>query len=192
MTDSGASTDNGAHAGYGAPPAHGRFCKGQSGNPRGRPRKPPFELPYDTVFNASITVMQNGQPKQVTVEEALILKIKKDALTGTARATTDLRKLLAIGPKVRQARQAGVPDKFHIRTTEVNSIGEAISALRIVKKLDPYGPNCRYMLEPWIVQLALSRLGDRQLSVEDQQQVYANTRTPHKVDWPDWWVIKRG
>ena len=57
----------------------------------------------------------------------------------------------------------------------------------MARKLDPYRPTARMMLEPWIVEAALKRLGDRRLSREEQQIVLAATRTPHKVTWPAWW-----
>jgi len=60
----------------------------------------------------------------------------------------------------------------------------------MARKLDPYRPSARMMLEPWIVEAALKRLGDRVLSREDQEIVLAATRTPHKVRWPDWWATE--
>ena len=43
------------------------------------------------------------------------------------------------------------------------------------------------MIEPWLVDAALARLGERQLTLEEQAEVWFSTRTPHKVSWPDWW-----
>jgi len=45
-------------------------------------------------------------------------------------------------------------------------------------------------IEPWLVEAALARLGDRQLSVEEQGKVVAAVRTPWRVRWPDWWSVK--
>ena len=42
-------------------------------------------------------------------------------------------------------------------------------------------------LEPWIVEMALDRLGKRRLTLQEQQTVLRATRTPKKVRWPDWW-----
>mgnify|MGYP003612878777 FL=1 len=67
------------------------------------------------------------------------------------------------------------------------SVNGALEPLRMARKLDPYRPSARMMLEPWIVEAALARLGDRRLSREEQEIVLAATRTPHKVRWPDWW-----
>jgi hypothetical protein len=46
------------------------------------------------------------------------------------------------------------------------------------------------VLEPWLVEEALARLGDRRLSLEEQAEVVRATRTPRKVRWPDWWEIR--
>jgi hypothetical protein len=46
--------------------------------------------------------------------------------------------------------------------------------------------------QPWIVEAALARLGTRQLTEAEQQEVWNNTRTPHKVNWPEWWSVRSG
>jgi hypothetical protein len=45
------------------------------------------------------------------------------------------------------------------------------------------------LLEPWLVEAALARLGERRLTPEEQETVVQATRTPHKVKWPQWWEI---
>jgi hypothetical protein len=62
--------------------------------------------------------------------------------------------------------------------------------LRMASKLDRFRPSARILLEPWLVQEALSRLGDRRLSPDEQAKVVGATRTPHKVRWPEWWTVK--
>jgi hypothetical protein len=49
----------------------------------------------------------------------------------------------------------------------------------------------RHELQPWIVEAALSRLGPRRLSIEEQRVVVVAARTPHKVNWPDWWSVRQ-
>ena len=70
------------------------------------------------------------------------------------------------------------------------SVNSALEPLRMATKLDRYRPSARIMLEPWLVEEALARLGDRRLSLEEQAKVVRAVRTPHKVRWPDWWEIK--
>ena len=59
--------------------------------------------------------------------------------------------------------------------------------LKIATALDIDRPSARMMLEPWIVEAALARLGNRRLTRDEQQTVLKATRTPRKVHWPEWW-----
>ena len=45
----------------------------------------------------------------------------------------------------------------------------------------------RPVSQPWLVEAALIRLGDRRLTPEQQATIVKATRTPHKVRWPGWW-----
>jgi hypothetical protein len=57
----------------------------------------------------------------------------------------------------------------------------------MVVKINRYSPSGYYKLKPWIVQAALERLGNRRLTVEEQQLVIEATQFPDKVQWPEWW-----
>ena len=56
--------------------------------------------------------------------------------------------------------------------------------------LDRYRGTARMVLEPWIVEAALARLAEKQLTPEEQRVELKATRTPAKVRWPEWWVIR--
>ena len=45
----------------------------------------------------------------------------------------------------------------------------------------------RAYLRPWVVDAALARLADRQLTSEQQRVVIASVQHPEKVSWPAWW-----
>ena len=47
--------------GYGRPPSSTRFRKGQSGNPKGRPRNRSREIPYDAVLGQMVTIREDGR-----------------------------------------------------------------------------------------------------------------------------------
>ena len=57
-------------------------------------------------------------------------------------------------------------------------------------KLGAYRDTARVVLEPWLVELALQRLGTGELDLQQQKAVWKGTRTPWKVKWPDWWAYQ--
>jgi len=88
--------------GYGRPPKAHRFKPGQSGNPKGR-RKKPKALPdigtaLDKVFSKQVTINDNGQSRSVHVLEAMILSLVSSATRGNARALLTLVKLAQAFP----------------------------------------------------------------------------------------------
>ena len=88
--------------GYGRPPKAHRFKPGQSGNPKGR-RKKPKALPdigtaLDKVFSRQVTITDNGQSRSVHVLEAMILSLVSSATRGNAKALLTLVKLAQAFP----------------------------------------------------------------------------------------------
>ena len=66
---------------------NGRFQKGQSGNPSGRPKaRRPNNSAFDIILNKSLTVTRNGAERELTVEEALELQTYQAALGGSRMA----------------------------------------------------------------------------------------------------------
>jgi hypothetical protein len=57
-------------------------------------------------------------------------------------------------------------------------------------KLRKYTDDARYELKPWVVELALSRLGTSGLSISEQRTIVDATAKPEKVRWPDWWAVR--
>ncbi len=88
-------------AGPGRPPSASRFRKGESGNPKGRPksRPGPSTSAFDIVIDRTLPVMQNGKAREVTVEEALQHRTYKDAIAGNRAARREVLKMIAVREK---------------------------------------------------------------------------------------------
>ena len=69
-------------------------------------------------------------------------------------------------------------------------IENVLRILRVTTKKFPTDEiRVRWEINSWAVEVALARLGDRQLTTEEQREVWNCTRMRHKVDWPDWWEV---
>lgn len=172
--------------GYGKPPPTTRFRKGQSGNPRGRPKGRHRQLPYDTVLGQMVTIREDGVERQVTAAEAFLLHITKRGLEGDGPAAR------AAMAAIEESRALQRPQRSDISVVTwtvvgVGRVNSAMRKLKMARKLNPYSEHAKMELEPWIVQQALDRLGPRRLTVDEQRTVVAATRTPTKVRWPEWW-----
>jgi hypothetical protein len=90
--------------GYGKPPAHARFRKGQSGNPNGRP-KGTLNLTTTAmrVFREDVVINENGQRKTVTKLEAALKQIANKSASGDLNAT---RFLLMLEEKIEVTLQS--------------------------------------------------------------------------------------
>jgi hypothetical protein len=136
-----------------------------------------------------VTIKQDGVERLVTAAEAFILYMSKRGLDGDVAVA---RSTMAAIEEARSASTANGYSEIQIvmRPVAPGNVNIALEPLRMATKLDRYRPSARMMLEPWLVERALSRLGDNRLSVEEQAKVVRAVRTPHKVRWPDWWKVR--
>jgi Family of unknown function (DUF5681) len=86
--------------GFGKPPKRTRFKKGHSGNAKGRPRKKPdLYSELTKVLREEVTITVDGQREKVTVQQALLLRLRDEALRGEPWAGKLLQKVVAALPE---------------------------------------------------------------------------------------------
>lgn len=180
--------DDGEQVGYKRPPRATRFVKGRSGNPRGRPKNRRREVPYDTVLGQMVTIREDGRERRVTAAEAFLLQLTRKGLAGDSAAA---RASLAAIETARAGRPSTHDNRMLRIVFVIYGIGGVLRTLGMGVKRNPLdAKRVRWELQPWIVQAAIDRLGERVLSPEEQLQVWNVTRTPAKVNWPAWWSEK--
>lgn len=73
--------------GYGRPPQEYQFKKGQSGNPRGRPRKAKSKKQIlEGALNEPVTIRVGAKERKITKQEALIQVQLNNGLNGDTRS----------------------------------------------------------------------------------------------------------
>jgi hypothetical protein len=175
------------------PPKHSRFQKGQSGNPKGRPRKTQpsgSASAFDVIVDKMLTITRNGVPREVGIEEALQHRTYRDAIGGNRSARREVLKMIA---KREQAlAKLAPPPAYTITRAQEEDPDNANAALLIlgIACRDPtdYGPRDtfeRLLLEPWAVQAALSRRrGGSKLDKKDIEDIRRCTRDRGSLRWP--------
>jgi hypothetical protein len=171
----------------------GRFRKGRSGNPGGRPRKQPVAVAsaFDIVVGKTLTVTRNGIPREVTMEEALQHRTYQDAIAGKRMAQRQVLKWIEKREAwIAENRPAAVVHPIRAyRMHDASNADEAMLLLgMVVEDPDRTGPEWTersLLLEPWAVQLALKRRRGRQpLDQKAIDDITRSTSNPRSLRWP--------
>jgi len=99
--------DDDYEVGYGKPPKHTRFQKGQSGNPKGRPKgRRNFATELEEVLEAPVPVTQNGAKVHVSSRQAVLYRLREMALNGDIGPMKQLLELAERHEATKAATQA--------------------------------------------------------------------------------------
>ncbi len=172
--------------GYKRPPQATRFSKGRSGNPKGRPKSRHRQLPYDTVLGQMVTIREDGRERRVTAAEAFLLQLTRKGLQGDSAAA---RSSLAAIETARASRSSQGTDEVLRIIFSTYGVGTVLQTLGMGVKRNQFDKQrVRWEIQPWIIEAALDRFDGRTLTEDEQREVWAVTRRPKTVNWPDWWT----
>jgi hypothetical protein len=102
-----ADHDDSYEIGYKKPPADSRFSKGQSGNPKGRPKGAKnLATLLVKVGRERVRVTINGRTRTITKLEAILLQLANKAISGEDRAAKEILHLLSL---YEESDKSGLP-----------------------------------------------------------------------------------
>ena len=171
-------------------PRHsGRFKKGRTGNPNGRPRKvrPAEASAFQILVDRTLTVTQNGVPREMTVDDALQQRTLEAAIAGSRMAERTILKRITKREKARAAKFAGPRTQVTLRVEpeDPKNADATLQILGIAKRKElGVGVGVGWendrdylLLEPWAVQAALTRRrGGQGLNKREKDEVRRCTR----------------
>jgi hypothetical protein len=103
-------TRNCYEVGYGKPPLHTRFRKGQSGNPKGRGKGTKnFATIFMKAMRQSVTITENGKRRKISKLDAAVTQLVNDAARGDKKA---IRLAFALLQALEPATEAQRPVYF--------------------------------------------------------------------------------
>jgi hypothetical protein len=118
--------------GYGRPPKATQFKKGQSGNPKGRPKgSRPVGAVLQEILGQRIAVTENGKTRRLPALEVMLRRLANDAMRSEPVA---LKLILSLFDRYGESPEAG------IRFDEVLAEDKAILANFLKQPVDPSKP----------------------------------------------------
>ena len=137
----------GYEVGHSRTPVATRFVRGQSGNPKGRPRGRHNRPPYDAVLGQMVSIKEGGTERRVTAAEAFLLHMTKRGLDGDGAAARSAMAVIEEARAARGAKRAGEVDTIVHVVVSPGSVNSALEPLRMAAKLDRYRETARMALE---------------------------------------------
>lgn len=176
----------------GAKPNPGRFRKGGSGNPGGRPKagRARRSSAMDVLLDGTITISERGIERELSTEEALHFRTYQDAINGN---TMSVRMVLEWILKYETWHNKHESEIYYPITRRISPDPDNANAALVllgiatVDVLDPtYRVNYRrLLLEPWATQMALDRRrGGQCLTDDDRHHIDRCTHSRASLRWP--------
>ncbi len=173
----------------------GRFVKGQSGNPKGRPKtraSEPAGSALDIIVDKILSVKKNGKHQDVSVEEALQHQTYRQAIEGNKMARREIMKMVQKRDAYlnKQALNKTVAPVVQRKLIEdPDNANEAMLILGIAtvdgESQSTAGHSPPIKLEAWAVQSAIGRRrGGSKLTEKQISEIRRCTRTSDAIKWP--------
>jgi hypothetical protein len=167
-----------------------RFKSGQSGNPKGRPRKPkpPPSSPF-AILDELLPVHGPGSVSELPLEDAMLIKTYQRAITGSRRAGKKLVKMILEREKLRFKSRALRSPRTTRKVEQVDPENalEALEILGIASRTAGANAgddrNAHLRLERWAVEAALRRRSFEELSSSDIHLIRGSTHDGDAVKW---------
>lgn len=123
---------------------------------------------YDAVLSLTVPIQDGSQRVEMTAERAFLKYLQNRSRRGSVSAS----ELMGTVHEIMDGNSAD-----YQRPTVINIVSADLSAvarsLKMVTMQDRLTAKAHEKIEPWLVQMALTRLGDRQLTLREQQTVFA-------------------
>ena len=118
--------------GYGKPPGHTRFKKGQSGNPKGRMAGAKnLSTLLSEVLNEGVVVTENGRRRKTTKRKVIVTQLVNRSATADPRA---LKMLLDILRDIENRTEASAPETAPFAGADEKTIEQLKARLRGTKR----------------------------------------------------------
>ncbi len=177
------------------PNTSGRFQKGKSGNPKGRPKAKAIThtgSALDIIVNRTLTITKDGKPQEVSVEEALQHLTYRKAIDGDKPSRRVIFKMIEkreVYLREKEWATAWKSPALHLEPTDPDNANEAMLILGIASvdetALGMNGHKPPLHLEPWAVQAALARRkGGVKLAEKEIREIQRCTRDSDSIKWP--------
>jgi hypothetical protein len=168
----------------------GRFVKGLSGNPNGRPKaRRPNVSAFDIIFDRTLAATHNGVERELTIDEALELQTYRAALKGNRMAVRAILKMIEKREVALRnlAPQSATKPKPYLLEYDSNSADRAMELLNIICGNPEYGEGDgprRHLVETWAAQAAISRPVRAKLPDRNRENLHLFIKDHHKLRWP--------